>query len=82
MAVAAAVARHEHDLQAVEHTEQELVGRLAERRSHPPPLGLFEAGDLVDAAAAQDTQHRHALLLVAVGVSSRPAKRGVFHGQT
>ena len=44
MDVAAAVARQEHHLLARQHAKQELVGRLAERRSDPAPLGVLQPG--------------------------------------
>src|SRR5689334_19987374 len=70
MAMAAAMARHEHDVEPVQDAEQEFVRRLAERRGDAPPRRVLQAGNLVKAAAAHDTQHRHSPLLVGVGVSS------------
>ena len=82
--MAAAVARHEHHVLAVQHAEQELVGGLAERRGDPPPRRVLEAGDVVDAAAAQNSQHRHSPSpRRRLGVSSRPRRRTgeIIHGQ-
>ena len=64
MAMAAAVARQEHHVEAVEHAEQELVGGLAERRGDAAPRGVLQARNLINAAAAENSQHRHQLLLV------------------
>src|SRR3954468_13285214 len=76
MDMAAAVARHEDELLAVQHAEQELVGGLAERRGDPPPLRLFQSGDVVDAAAAQDSQYRHDTLLRSGRCIIPSAKKG------
>ena len=57
-AVAAAVARQEHQLLAVEGPEQQLVRGLPEGRLDSPPLGILEPGDVVDAAAADHADDR------------------------
>jgi hypothetical protein len=56
--VAAAVARQEHQLLAVEGPEQQLVGGFPEGGLDPPPFGILEAGDIVDAAAADHAEDR------------------------
>jgi hypothetical protein len=66
MAMAAAVARHEHHVEAIEHAEQELVGGLAERRGDAAPRGVLQARNLINTAAAENSQHRHQLLPVAL----------------
>src|SRR4029453_9027025 len=68
MAMAAAMARHEHHVEAIEHAEQELVGGLAEWRGDAAPLGVLQARNLIDTAAAENSQHRHQLLPVRLGV--------------
>ena len=55
--VAAAVARQEHHVDAVEGAGQKLVGRRAERALHRLPLRVFQAGDLVDARTADDAEN-------------------------
>jgi len=57
-AVAAAVARQEHQLLAVELAEHQIVGRLAERRQHALPAHVGQPVDGVDAAAADDADER------------------------
>src|SRR5260370_42621308 len=81
MAVPAAVAWNENDVEAVQNPEQELVGCLAERRGDPAPRRVLETGHVIDAATAQNTQHCHSRLQVGVGVSwsnsnSSPVIRG------
>src|SRR5439155_25941337 len=73
--MAAAVARHEHHREPLEFAEQELVRGLAERRGDAPPLLVLEPSHVIDAAAADDPQNRHSLLLSGVGVSSPSGKR-------
>ena len=58
MPVAAAVPRQEHQPLRPEPAEQQLVGRLAERRFDGAPLRLCQAVDLIDAAAADHADHR------------------------
>ena len=56
--MAAAVARQEHEVHALEGSEQQLVGRLAPRAFDALPARVFEARNVVDAAAADDAENR------------------------
>src|SRR3546814_15014295 len=56
--VAAAVARQEHQPLAVQLAAQQRIGGRAEGRLDAAPLGVAEALDLVDAAAADNADDR------------------------
>ena len=56
--MAAAVARQEHEIDALEGTEQKLVRRLAPRAGHALPARILKARDVVNAAAADDSEDR------------------------
>ncbi len=62
-AVTAPVTRQEDQFLAVQFAEQKLVGGGAEGTFDPAPLLVFQAFDLVDAAAADDADDRLRCLL-------------------
>ena len=55
--MAAAMAGQEHQVGALVGAEQQRVGRLAPGRLDPLPARLFEAGNVIDAAAADDAEN-------------------------
>lgn len=54
--VAATVPRQEDQIDALEGAEQQLIRRSAPWAFDPLPAGIFEAGNIVDAAAAYDAE--------------------------
>ncbi len=54
--VAAAMARQEDEVGALVAAEQQRIGWLAPGRFEPLPMRLFEAGNVIDAAAADDAE--------------------------
>ena len=68
--MAAAMAGREHDVETVEHAEQELVRGLAIRGFYPLPMRVLDACNVINAAAAQNAKNSHLLLLGGGGVSS------------
>ena len=56
--MAAAMARQEHHVHAMEGAGEKLVGGLAPGALHRLPVGIFQAGDLIDAGTADDAENR------------------------
>jgi hypothetical protein len=57
MNVAAAMTRQKHQIDAVEAAEQQCVGRFAPWRGHMLPASIFKAGDVINAAAADNAEN-------------------------
>ena len=55
--MAAAVARQEDEIDALKAAEQEIVRGLAPGRFHAFPAPVFETGNVIDAAAADDAEN-------------------------
>ena len=56
--MAAAMARQEHHVHAVKGAGEKLVGGLAPGAFDRLPAGVFQAGNLIDAGAADDAENR------------------------
>ena len=54
----ATVTREEAQLQTAELGEQDIIGRLAPGSPDTPPLGVFDAGQVVETGPADDAEHR------------------------
>src|SRR5579871_2426037 len=72
--MAAAVAWQKHQIDAFERTEEERIGRLAPGGFHVFPASALEARNVIDAAAAEDSENGlgHSWLMRGSGTGVKP----------